>query len=192
MDIRIEELIRDVIIHELELPQNYGKQDGKIIPSVYVYSPLVSLGNTDKMQVGIKSLGSHVIANNHYHRTVVKEGEEVYQDVKETVISDLIQIDITSRNETARQRRFEVVSALTSDYAKFMQEKHKCRLFEIPSYMLNTQRAEFGATNIYRYTITVTTQYQEQYIKEVNYYDKFHIQGQVDNDPVKIDIKIER
>lgn len=187
MEIEIEKVIQQLLLHELDLPSNYGKADSKIIPSVFVYSPIVSLGATDKLQICIKSIGSNIVANTHYHRTV----GDVYQDVKETVINDSIQIDISSRNEDARKRRHEVINAFTSDYAKYLQEKYKCRLFEIPSRMVNTQRAE-GATMIYRYTLTLTAQYQEQYIREVSYYDKFHIQGQVDTDPVKIDINIER
>lgn len=177
----IERIIQLLLLSELNLPENYGKVNDKIVPSVYVYSPVVSLGSTDKLQIGIKSINSTVVANNAYERTVIVNGAETYQEVKECTINDIIQIDIMSKNNDARTRRYEVVTALTSNYAKQMQDKYNIRLFDIPSNVQNTQQAE-GAANIYRYTLTLTAQYMKVYTKTIDYYDKFSYNGRIDKE----------
>lgn len=183
----IERILQLLLLSELNLPENYGTANNKIIPSVYVYSPLISLGNTNKLQIGIKSINSTIVANNTYERTVVIEGTETYQEVKECTINDMIQIDIMSKNNDAKNRRYEVVTALTSNYAKQLQDKYNVRLFDIPSNVTNTQRAE-GAANIYRYTLTLTAQYMKVYTKTIDYYNKFSYNGRVDNEKKQFNI----
>lgn len=179
----IEKVIQKIILHELELPETYGTENGKIIPSVYIVSPLVSQGSTDKLQIAIQSISSKVVGNN-----VRYNPDDEFKEIKDCVVNDIIQIDIKSRNNDARTRRFEVLTALASTYAKQMQEYYKCRIFNIPSGFSNTQAAE-GATLIYRYTITFSVQYLKTYTKKVDYYDKFSFDGRVDNEENKFNYK---
>lgn len=183
----IERILQLLILSELNLPENYGVVNGKIVPSVYIYSPVVSLGNTDKLQIGIKSINSNVVANNSYQRIVTVNGEENYEEVKECTINDLIQIDIMSKNNDARTRRYEVITALTSNYAKQLQDKYNIRLFDIPKNVINTQRIE-GSANIYRYTLTMTAQYMKVYTRIIDYYDKFSYNGRVGTDDNQFNI----
>ena len=37
----IEKVIQKILLHELGLPETYGTESGKIIPSVYIVSPLI-------------------------------------------------------------------------------------------------------------------------------------------------------
>lgn len=170
-NIEIEKVIQKLLLYELDLPENYGAdKDGFIIPSVYVYSPDVSLGTTDKLQVGIQSIGSVIVSNNNYTKDV--NGD--FSEIQETVINDNIQIDITSRNNEARLRRFEVVTALHSIRAQEYQDLYNFRIFQIPSSFVNTNNIE-GGYRIYRYTITVPVQYMRRYVKYIDYYDKFPV-----------------
>ena len=187
----VENILQNIILKELNLPTDYGIVNNKIVPSVYVYSPLVSLGATDKIQIGIKSIDSFIVGNNKYERTKIIDGKEHYQEVKEVTINDTIQIDISSKNNEARLRRYEVVAALTSTQAKYAQDKYNIRIFDIPSRLNNTQRAE-GTANIYRYTMTCTVQHMKVYIKDVDYYDTFSFKGWIDSDKKEISFTIDK
>ena len=111
------------------------------------------------MQVGIQSIGSVIVSNNNYTKDV--NGD--FSEIQETVINDNIQIDITSRNNEARLRRFEVVTALHSIRAQEYQDLYNFRIFQIPSSFVNTNNIE-GGYRIYRYTITVPVQYMRRYV----------------------------
>lgn len=172
----IEKVIQKILLHELGLPETYGTENGKIIPSVYIVSPLISQGSTDKLQIAIQSIGSKVVGNN-----VRYNPNNQFEEIKECVISDMIQIDVKSRNNDARTRRFEVLTSLVSTYAKQMQEYYQCKIFNIPSDFSNTQAAE-GATLIYRYTITFSVEYLKTYKKQFDYYDKFSLNARIDSE----------
>ncbi|MGM9544508.1 MAG: hypothetical protein ACI3T9_05940 [Romboutsia timonensis] len=176
-NIEIEKVIQKLLLYELDLPENYGTdKNGFIMPSVYVYSPDVSLGATDKLQVGIQSIGSVIVSNNNYTKDV--NGD--FSEIQETVINDNIQIDITSRNNEARLRRFEVVTALHSIRAQEYQDLYNFRIFQIPSSFVNTNNIE-GGYRIYRYTITVPVQYMRRYVKYIDYYDKFPVSASMES-----------
>lgn len=170
-NIEIEKVLQKLLLYELELPDEYGTdKDGFIIPSVYIYSPDVSLGTTDKLQIGIQSIGSVVVSNNNF----TKDINGTFSEIQETVINDNIQIDVTSRNNEARIRRYEVITALHSIRAQEYQDLYNFKIFQIPSSFVNTNNIE-GGYRIYRYTITVPVQYMRRYVKPIDYYDKFPI-----------------
>lgn len=170
-NIEIEKVLQKLLLYELELPDEYGTdKDGFIIPSVYVYSPDVSLGTTDKLQIGIQSIGSVIVSNNNF----TKDIDGTFSEIQETVINDNIQIDVTSRNNEARIRRYEVITALHSIRAQEYQDLYNFKIFQIPSSFVNTNNIE-GGYRIYRYTITVPVQYMRRYVKPIDYYDKFPI-----------------
>ena len=175
MNVEIEKVLQKILLHELQLPDDYGEKDGFIVPSVYIVAPNVHLGSTDKLQIGIQSIGSRIISSHHRE----KEINNQYTEIKEIVISDNIQIDIKSRNNDARIRRFEVLTALESVYSKQLQEQYECRIFEIPSGFVNSNEAE-GSSQIYRYTTTIATQYKKIYKSKVDYYDTFPIEASID------------
>ena len=60
----IEKIFVDIIKHELNLPDNYGKTSlGDVIPSVIIYSQNIKLFNTDKLQVTVKTVSQRVYSN---------------------------------------------------------------------------------------------------------------------------------
>lgn len=172
MQQEIEYLIQQILTHEMNLPANYGTQEGKIIPCCYVFAPNVYTGYTDNLQIGIESMYSKIIGNAKWSGTETINNKEVYIEHTQQVINDDIQIDVFSRNDEARQRRYEILSALTSYYSQQIQEEYQFKIYNIPHRLINTSRAEGGAT-IYRYTITISTQYCKEWTREIDYYDKF-------------------
>lgn len=182
----IESIIQDIILHELALPTDYGTVNSKIVPSVYIVAPNVSLGSTDKLQIGIQSIDSKIISNRPEieYTTNSTSGQIVATQYNVALLNDMIQIDISSRNNDARLRRHEVFMALNSYYSQQKQEDNNCKIFNIPGSFHNTSAAE-GGTTIYRYTITFMVQYLRRYshvISSNDYYDKFGTQVDVEEE----------
>ena len=64
MQIEIEKILVDIITHELDLPENYGKTaQGDVIPCVTIYAQNIKLFNTDKLQITVKTLTAHDYSN---------------------------------------------------------------------------------------------------------------------------------
>lgn len=175
-----EKIIQDILLHELELPANYGEQDGFIVPTVYVVAPNVQLGDTEQLQIGIQTISERILSSHSENKDVVVNNDTVHTEIKEVVVNSLIQIDIRSRDLSARQRRLEVIAALESIYAKQMQEKWMCRIFEIPTDFRNASMLE-GTAHIYRYTATVAVQHINRYTHEVGYYAHFPFESSIDD-----------
>ena len=170
----IESIIQEILTHELDLPTSYGTVNGKVVPSVYIVAPNISLGTTDKLQIGIQSIGCKIISN-HVREEYVPSptgGNDSMVQYNEAVIDDNIQIDISSRNNDARIRRHEVFMALNSYYSKQAQETYGFRIFGLPSGFMNTSAAE-GGTVVYRYSITFQCQYMRVYSRTVVGYDYY-------------------
>jgi hypothetical protein len=93
--------------------------------------------------------------------------------INEATLNDILQIDISSRNNDARIRRHEVFMALNSYFSKQLQEKYSFRIFGLPSGFMNTSAAE-GGTVVYRYSITFQCQYMRVYSRTVTGYDYYN------------------
>lgn len=175
-NIEPEKVIQEILLHELNLPASYGNDaEGFVIPSVYIFAPNVKLGKTEKLQVCIQSIGSSIVSNNNK----TKDINNNYTEIQETIVKDSIQIDMFSRNNDARLRRYEVVTALHSIFAQQKQDEYAMRLFYIPSRM-NQLNAVEGSAKIYRYSITVEILHKKEYRKGVDYYDKFTFNESLD------------
>ena len=189
----IESIIQDILINELGLPTSYGTSNGKVIPSVYIVAPNISLGTTDKLQIGIQRIGSDIISNRVRAEYIPSStgGADTMIQYNEAVIDDNIQIDASSRNSDARERGHEVFMALNSYYSKQQQEKYGFRIFGLPSGFMNTSAAE-GGTQIYRYSITFQCQYLRVYSRTVTGYDYYKtFPNEVDNEVSQYDFTID-
>lgn len=172
-NIETEKVIQNIILNQLGLPADYGKdEDGFIIPSVYVFAPNVSIGSTDRLQICIQTIGTRVIANNSHFVDV----DDKLIDIQELVLNEIVQIDIFSRNNDARLRRFEVLAALHSTFAKQKQEECNIKIFEIPNNV-NTLNTSEGSSKIYRYAVTISVMSKKQYKSSIDYYDRFRIKA---------------
>lgn len=164
----IEKIIVDIIKHELVLPENYGvTSNDNVIPSVIIYSQNIKLFNTDKLQITVRTVSQRVWSNRNQTKEVNGEFTEV-QDINE---SRMMQVDVYSRNNDARERFWEVQTALNSVYAHQMMDKYNFKL----SNITNAQNISGidGASDINRFAITFTALTHQQKIKSVDYYDKF-------------------
>ncbi len=168
MQKEIEKIFVDIIKHELNLPDNYGKTDsGDVIPSVVIAAQNIKLFNTDKLQITVKTVSSH----NYSNRSETKEINGEFSEIQDLNQSRLMQIDIYSRNNDARIRYPEVVMALNSNYAQQQMDLYNFKIGTMTND-INLSGLD-GGSDINRFTITFNVLVHYQKITPINYYDKF-------------------
>lgn len=175
----IEKILVDIIKHELNLPDNYGKtSNDDVIPSVIIYSQNIKLFNTDKMQVTVRTVNQRVWSN----RNETKEIDGVFTEIQDTNESRMMQVDVYSRNNDARERFWEVSMALRSIYAEQQMDLYNFKIGTIT----NSQNISGidGGSDINRFSITFNVLTHQHKEKTVDYYDKFSMtanneQGQI-------------
>jgi hypothetical protein len=69
-----------------------------------------------------------------------------------TTFIESIQIDMLSRSDEARTRRYELLASLVSTYSMQQQEENNIKIYRVPSSFTNTSQVE-GGSKIKRYTI---------------------------------------
>ncbi len=172
----IEKILVDIIKHELELPDNYGRTPrGDIIPTVIIYAQNIKLFNTDKLQIAVRTVSARDYSNRITYidnpEPQVSDGSDAFLSVQDINQWRMMQIDVYSRNNEARERFWEISAALTSDYAQQLQELYG---FKIGTVTNSTNISGLdGGSDINRYSVTFTVLTHYQKIKPVNYYDKF-------------------
>lgn len=168
MNKSIEKILIDILLHELNLPSDYGKdKDGNTIPSIIIFGQNIKLFNTDKLQITVKTLSSHTYSN----RVNYKSDEDGLNEIQDLNQSNMMQIDIYSRNNEARERYWEVEAALKSTYAQQQMDLYNFKLGSI-SNIINLTGLD-GGSEINRFTITFNALIHFQKIKPIDYYDKF-------------------
>ena len=166
-----EKIIVDILQNRMALPADYGEaSNGNIIPSIMIGSQNALLGATDKLQIVVQSINDRVIAHNRYEDNLLGGG---YQERIEQIIFSTIQVDIQSRDNSARDRRTEVLTALHSTYAEEKQEALGCRIFAIPDSFINTGNRQ-GGSSLNRWTIRFKMTYKQKHLLGIDYYDKFY------------------
>ena len=171
-----EQIIVDIITHELNLPENYGKTPrGDVIPCVIVYSQNIKLFNTDKLQITVQTISAHDYSNRtsfiENPNPTAPDGSDTYLEVQDLNQSRMMQIDIYSRNNEARNRFWEVTTALKSVYAQQQMDLYNFKLGTITNTHNNS--GIDGGSDINRYSITFNAIVHYEKRKSVNYYDKF-------------------
>ena len=164
----IEKIIVDIIKHELDLPDNYGKTtNNDVIPSVIIYAQNIKLFNTDKLQITVRTVSQRVWSNRNYSKT--ENG--IYTEIQDINESRMMQVDVYSRNNDARERFWEVQTALGSVYAQQQMDLYNFKLTKMTT--ANNISGIDGGSDINRFAITFTALTHQQKVKTVDYYDKF-------------------
>lgn len=82
-----------------------------------------------------------------------------------------LDIDITSKNRTAMERKEEVVMALTSYYSLQKQEEHQIKIFR--NEQIQDLSFVEGGSNLHRYRISCTISSLKTKSTSIDIYDKF-------------------
>lgn len=185
MNKEIEKILVDIITHELDLPNNYGTTSrGDVIPCVVIANQNIKLFNTDKLQITVKTIGCTDYANRNETKEVVENNVTKFVEYQYLNQQRQMQIDVYSRNNDARQRFWEVITALKSVYAEEQQDKYNFKIGTITNSR-NLSGID-GGSDINRYAITfnVLVHYQKQ--KVINYYDKFPLDIYTEHSKIEI------
>jgi hypothetical protein len=161
-------VVRDIIqVH-------MGLDDTQIL----LYNQKYNIPKTEGLYVAL------AVANEKF--VVVKAwfDPEKMQEWFEAAVLSEIQVDIMSRTEEARLRRYEAVVALHGIYAQNMMEKNNIKINKMPAFLSNVEDVEDpGRLNRYSFTINVNSLYQQ--VKDGAYYDKFNFSLEADNPPLR-------
>lgn len=172
MQIEIEKIFVNIIKQYLDLPNDYGlDEQGNVIPSVVIKSQNVKLFNTSKMQITVSTASSKVFANRKEFITQDIGGVNEY--CERVCLNDqrIMQIDVYSRSNEARERFSEVQMALTSTLAEQAQDEYQFRIGKI-SNAINLSGLD-GGSEINRYTIRFNVLSWYNKIKPISYYNSF-------------------
>lgn len=170
----IEKIFVDIIKHELGLPDNYGRTSkGDEIPTVLIYGQNIKLFNTDKLQVTVRTVSQRVYSNrSQFINNPNPAGEDdLYLEIQDINESRLMQVDIYSRNNDARERFWEVEMALKSTYAQYQMDLYNFKIGTIPNAQ-NLSGLD-GGSDINRFTISFNVLTHQHKETPISYYDKF-------------------
>lgn len=168
----IEKILVDIIKHELNLPDNYGTtSNGDVVPSIIIYAQNIKLFNTDKLQVTVRTVSQRVWSNRNEYKDITASNKTNFTEIQDINESRLMQVDVYSRNNDARERFWEVPMALRSIYAEQQMDLYNFKIGTITNSQ-NTSGID-GGSDINRYTITFNIITHQQKAKTVNYYDQF-------------------
>ncbi len=151
MNSTAEQVIVDILRTELGLAD----------PNIWVMHQNRLIPETDDLFIVVGMVDSQImnVVNSSELVTVTQnppaDPYESLREVQQVGVRENIQIDIMSRNDDARMRRWEVLAALSSIYSVQKQEEQDFKIFAIPRTFVNSSGAEGGST-INRFTIIVS------------------------------------
>lgn len=178
MLVEIEKILVDILQHELQLPPNYGTdENGNTIPCVTIYAQNIKLFNTDRIQITVKTLTARDYSNRIEYienpKPEAPDGSDVFLEIQDINQGRMMQIDVYSRNNEARQRFWEVSAALKSTYAAQMQDLYNFKIGTITNDINLSGLG--GGSDVNRYTLTFEVLVHYQKSKAIDYYDKFQV-----------------
>lgn len=178
MLVEIEKILVEILQHELQLPPNYGTdKNGNTIPCIIIYAQNIKLFNTDRIQITVKTLTARDYSNRIEYienpKPEAPDGSDAFLEVQDINQGRMMQIDVYSKNNEARQRFWEVSAALKSTYAAQMQELYSFKIGTITSDINLSGLG--GGSDINRYTLTFEVLVHYQKSKPVDYFNKFQV-----------------
>lgn len=197
MQKEIEKIFCDLIQKSLNLPANWGyDSEGNVIPCVTIKAQNIKLFNTPHLQITVSTAQSNVFANRkEYFETKEKdpETEEIITRYFERLMLNdqrVMQIDVYSRNNEARQRFPEVQASLTSTLAENYANQYQFRISKI-SNTFNLSGLD-GGSDINRYTIKFNCLHWFEKINEIDYYETFPATAQANGETTFAEFTIDK
>lgn len=196
MQKQIEKIFVDLIQQSLNLPDNYGTDaQGNIIPCVTIKAQNIKLFNTPHIQITVSTASNNVYSNRkEYFEETVTDPEtqtETTTYYERLMLNEqrVMQIDVYSRNNEARERFWEIQAALTSNYAEQLADKYQFRIGKI-SNSFNLSGLD-GGSDINRFTIRFNCLSWQEKVNAVDYYNSFRTQARNTNTNIFADFTIE-
>lgn len=195
MQKEIEKIFVKLIQSELNLPDNYGTDaQGNIIPCVTIKAQNIKLFNTPHIQITVSTASNNVFANRKEYFEVTETDPETKTETtkyfERLMLNEqrVMQIDVYSRNNEARERFWEVQAALTSTLAEQYEDEYQFKIAKI-SNSFNLSGLD-GGSDINRFTIRFNCLTWQEKVNEVDYYHTFRTQARNTNTNIFADFTI--
>lgn len=160
-------LIGDPLLLFCDVIQNQlGLANGR----VYLWDQKIFQPTDAGLYVAVSTLSCKAFGNNNSH---VSSGGGLNSGQSVNMFA-LLQVDIISRDNSARLRKEEVLLALLSDYAQKQQEANSFYISKLPpGAQFSNLSAADGAAIPYRFVISVGIQYVFTKVQAVPFIDTF-------------------
>lgn len=139
---------------------------------VMVYNQQFNIPKDEHLFIVVREDDSTVFATSTTNK-MNKEGE--YEETNDALIRSTVSVDVMSANDEAKNRRFEVILALNSNYSQQMQELNTVRIAQLPTGFVNASELE-ASQMLNRFSISFNMMYKKQISHTVNYFDTFKTQ----------------
>ncbi len=158
----VTKVLADIIKTEMSIPNE----------RIMIYNQKWNLPNDKDIFIYLGYVSENIIMNKTAYED--REGDGFYE-VQTLSVSQVISINIFSRDDTARTRKEEILMALKSTYAQQKSEEQSIKIARIPTTFTDLSNLEASAMlNRYNINIQVFSSFTKE--KTVEYYDKFSVQ----------------
>jgi len=159
-------VVADILETEMLLKPTNPSSTNPLDRRVFIYNQNFILPTYDDLFLIISEIPGKVIASKSEFDPVTNK------DVQEIIMQREVGIDIMSRNSEARQRKEEVLMALSSMYSQQQQEKNGFRVFSYSMSFVDVSENEgAGRLNRYRAAVLLHVRYTKQ--KDIDYFSWF-------------------
>ncbi len=110
------DLIRKIIVNQMDMPEE----------RVNIYDEKWKIPTDEELFITIEYRNSTCIANNNYFKN--EEGYETPLEYQEVNMLEKIVVGVFSRDQSAIQRKEEVLMAIMSSYSQFIQEQYSFKI----------------------------------------------------------------
>jgi len=136
---------------------------------VYLWDQKIMQPTDSGMYIAVSVPMCKSFSNTNEYTT---DGSGNYLQVQSTNMRATVDVDITSRDCTARDRKEEIILALNSTYAQQQQSANSFYIGKVPTNFINLSQVD-GAAIPYRFKISVQMQYSYTKILGAPYFDTF-------------------
>lgn len=151
-----------ILLHVCNIiQQGMALENGQVM----LYNQKKNIPPTTNLWVTVEYLGGKPFSS-------VRKFDELGISQQSVTIGAVFTIDIQSRDDSALERKEDVIMALGSQYAQSMQEKYGFKIGRLPSDLQNISGAE-GAALPFHFTMSIQVQYKIDKQVPVDYYDQF-------------------
>lgn len=156
-------LLCDIVQREL------GLADGR----VYLWDQKIMQPTDAGLYVAVAMVSANPIGSSNRFNGDTNKSEQF------VTMQGVVDIDLISRDASARDRKEALILAFDSDYSRQMQDANSFYIGKLSTRFQNLSEVDGGAIP-YRYKATVKIQYVYTKNQEAQYFDTFTTQGTVE------------
>jgi hypothetical protein len=155
-----EQIVCDILTHEMSLSSG----------QVYLWNEKVMEPKNSALYIPV-----HIISCKAFgvtRRNVVDQVTGNLNQVQSVNMRTVLDINIQGRSTDARDRKEEIIFALTSAYSLQQQSANSFTIARLPENFNNLTKTD-GAGILFRFSVSVAIQYFKQKTSLVDYYQNF-------------------